>query len=212
MQIHLQHIIPQPLAEKDLSVSDIWNKEITFKAGEHIHVHAPSGIGKSTLIHILYGLRKDYEGALSFNNKRIKIRASYISNMRKKNISVVFQDMRLFPSLTGLENLTVKNSLTNFTSDDVIKNMMQQLGVEHLLQKTANTMSLGEQQRIAIIRSLLQPFNWLLLDEPFSHLDNNNIEKAKALIIQTCKKNNAGMCITTLGETYDMFFHKSLNL
>jgi putative ABC transport system ATP-binding protein len=212
LQIRLQDIIPHPLAEKDLSASDIWKKEIIFQSGEYVHVHAPSGTGKSTFLHILYNLRKDYDGSFFVDEKKIADDASETSLLRKNSFSLVYQEMRLFPDLTGFENLAIKNALTNTADDVAIKMMMQRLGVSHLENKTAKTMSLGEQQRFAIIRSLLQPFQWLLLDEPFSHLDEKNIIKAKELILECCKKNNAGLIIATLGENYEMQFSKNLNL
>lgn len=212
MQLHLQHIVPQPLAEKNLTASEIWNKDVVFNSGEYIHVHAPSGTGKSTFLHILYGLRRDYTGTLFLQNKKLSESSSGLSKLRKQTLSIVFQDMRLFPSLTGMQNLMVKNALTNTAQENEIKEMMQQLGVSHLENKPAATMSLGEQQRIAIIRAMQQPFEWLLLDEPFSHLDTENIQKAKTLMLAVCKKNNAGLIIATLGETYAMQFNKNLNL
>lgn len=212
MQLRLQYIVPLPLAEKDFSASDIWGKDVIFNAGEYVHVHAPSGTGKSTLLHILYRMRKDYSGDLFVQAKKMNWNAAEISNLRKNSFSIVFQEMRLFPHLTGWENLAVKNVLSKVGNENEIKNMMQLLGVTHLENKHAKTMSLGEQQRIAIIRSMLQPFQWLLLDEPFSHLDEENIRKAKQLILATCEKNKAGLIIATLGENYAIQFSKSLNL
>ena len=78
--------------------------------------------------------------------------------------------------------------------------MAQSLGVQHILGQRAGLCSYGEQQRIAIIRALMQPFEWLLLDEPFSHLDKENIIKAAALIKEECLQRNAGFIITDLDE------------
>ncbi len=70
----------------------------------------------------------------------------------------------------------------------------------------------GEQQRIAIIRSLVQPLNWLIMDEPFSHLDKNNIDKARALIESECKKRNAGFILTDLEDDEHFNYTRILNL
>lgn len=212
MQIHLKNIVPLPLADKDLSASDIWNRDVLFRSGEAIHIYAPSGSGKSTLLHILYGLRKDFTGAVQLDDKNLQHSPAHISSLRKNNISIVFQDMRLFAGLTAMENLMVKSSLTEHVQKETIKQMLSDLGVIHLEDKKAQFMSLGEQQRIAIIRALLQPFNWLLLDEPFSHLDTQNIEKAKEMIQYHCHKNNAGLIIASLGDTYDIEYNRNLNL
>jgi putative ABC transport system ATP-binding protein len=78
--------------------------------------------------------------------------------------------------------------------------MAARLGISHILHQKAGLCSYGEQQRIAIIRALMQPFDWLIMDEPFSHLDNENIEKAAALITAECNKRNAGFIITDLED------------
>jgi putative ABC transport system ATP-binding protein len=78
--------------------------------------------------------------------------------------------------------------------------MAERLGVTHILNQRAGICSYGEQQRIAIIRSLVQPFSWLIMDEPFSHLDNSNALKAAALINEECRKRNAGLVITDLED------------
>ena len=73
-------------------------------------------------------------------------------------------------------------------------------------------MSYGQRQRIAIIRALCQPFDFLLLDEPFSHLDADNIQKAIDLILEICNAENAGMMLVSLGEDYGISFDKRLEL
>ena len=90
--------------------------------------------------------------------------------------------------------------------------MAERLGIQTKLNKLCKTCSYGEQQRIAIIRSLMQPFNWLIMDEPFSHLDKNNIDKATALIEAECKKRNAGFILTDLEDDEHFNYTKLLNL
>ena len=74
------------------------------------------------------------------------------------------------------------------------------LGLEHKWQQRADTLSYGERQRVAIVRSLLQPFQWLLLDEPFSHLDDENTRKASPLILEVVKKQQAGVLLVDLED------------
>ena len=71
MTIHIEHTIPVFLEKEKVERSDIWSKNNVFKAGEKIHIVAPSGSGKTSLIHFLYGLRRDFEGNILFNNKNI---------------------------------------------------------------------------------------------------------------------------------------------
>jgi putative ABC transport system ATP-binding protein len=80
--------------------------------------------------------------------------------------------------------------------------MAAALGIAEKMQSKCGTLSLGQQQRVAIIRALAQPFQMLLMDEPFSHLDEDNIRLACALIEHKCKQHNAGLILTTLNQPY----------
>ena len=215
MQLELQNIIPIPLKDKLLQRnSDVWNKSLQFENGDHVKIKAPSGTGKTTLVHIIYKLRKDFEGTVAWNKKNLfAINADELAQLRQQNISIIFQDLRLFPNLTARENIELNRVLQQpFYESNVIDEMAVQLGVASILNQKAGMCSYGEQQRIAIIRSLMQPFNWLIMDEPFSHLDKNNIDKASALIEAECKKRNAGFILTDLEDDDHFNYTKLLNL
>lgn len=194
--------------------SDVWNSNIVFKQQEWIKIKAPSGTGKTTLTHILYKLRHDYEGYVLWDNKELRdIDEAALAQMRQQQVSIIFQDLRLFPNLTARENIELKRVLqTPFYEGDVIDAMAEQLGVTHILHQRAGLCSYGEQQRIAIIRSLVQPFNWLIMDEPFSHLDHANMRRAAALIAGECKKRNAGFILTDLDEDDHFEYTRRLGL
>lgn len=202
MQLYLDKIIPEPLKSRmDNQYSDVWNKVQHIQPGEKIFFQAPSGKGKSTFMHILYGLRKDYDGAALWNEKNAKQQNDEDwAKLRSKELSIVFQDLRLFGDLTVEENIGIKQSLTNSVSMEQAKKWLTQLGLEGKWVQKAETLSYGERQRVAIIRSLLQPFNWLLLDEPFSHLDNDNTQKAASLIWSRVQELNAGMMVVDLED------------
>ncbi|MDX2001509.1 MAG: ATP-binding cassette domain-containing protein [Chitinophagales bacterium] len=213
MTIKLEYVVPSPLAEWDNSQSEVWASKLTLNQGEVIQVVAPSGRGKSTLMHVLYGNRTDYTGTLFFNEQQGKSMShAQWAAMRQRRISMVFQDLRLFPDFTGYENLQLKNRLTETVSKDQIQQYTERLGVAGLLKKKCGFMSFGERQRYAIIRALLQPFDWLLLDEPFSHLDENNIRKASQLIIEEAKKRNAGVIVASLGSDIYFDYTKKIQL
>ena len=215
MQLQLQNIIPIPLKDKLLQRnSDVWNKTLQCNAGDFIKIKAPSGTGKTTLVHIIYKLRKDFEGAVVWNNKNLSsINQDELAVLRQQNISIIFQDLRLFPNLTARENIELNRVLQQpFYDSNVIDVMAEQLGVASVLHQKAWMCSHGEQQRIAIIRALMQPFNWLIMDEPFSHLDKGNIDKAAALIETECKKRNAGFILTDLEDDEHFNYTTFLNL
>jgi ABC-type lipoprotein export system ATPase subunit len=202
MQLQLQHIIPEPLKSRiGTQRSDVWNQEQTIKPGEKIFFQAPSGKGKSTFMHILYGLRTDYEGKAFWDDKEVARQDDdQWAALRSKDLSIVFQDLRLFADLSVEENLSIKQSLTNTVNMSEVQGWLKLLGLEGKWEQKAETLSYGERQRVAIIRSLLQPFQWLLLDEPFSHLDNDNAAKAARLILERVEANNAGMLVVDLED------------
>ncbi len=202
MQLSLQGVIPVPLREKvTAGKSGMWNTSVSFNKGEYVFIQAPSGTGKTTLIHTLYGLRTDYEGEVKWNNKVLKTTdTETLAGMRATGISVIFQDMRLFPELTAWENIDIKRKLTNTVTEAQAHGWLDRLGLKDKKNSMGNTLSYGEQQRVAIVRALLQPFEWLLMDEPFSHLDHANANKAIELIAEVVKQQGAGMLLADLDE------------
>lgn len=199
MQITLQTVVPTFIEKEKISSSQIWNSIVVFNAGEKIQIVAPSGSGKTSLIHFLYGLRKDYEGIITYDKKNIvDFNAEDFALQRQQFISIVFQDLRLFPEQTVLQNLEVKRQLQTYHTESKIAAMAERLGIANKLNKLCKTCSYGEQQRIAIIRSLQQPFQFLLLDEPFSHLDEANRKKAMELIEEEAAVRNAAIILADL--------------
>ena len=199
MQIQLQQILPTFIEEEKIAQSKIWNNNVVFNTGEKIQIVAASGSGKTSLIHFLYGLRKDYNGSILYDNNSIShFDAEKFATYRQQNISIVFQDLRLFAEQTVLQNLEIKRQLNPYHTESKIAAMAKRLGIENKLHKLCKTCSYGEQQRIAIIRSLQQPFNFLLLDEPFSHLDENNRKKAMELMEEETAIRKAAIILADL--------------
>ena len=199
MQISLQQVVPVFFEAGKADGSQLWNQNISFNKGENIHIIAPSGSGKTSFIHFLYGLRKDYSGNILYDNNNIKnFDAEKFSTWRQQYISIIFQDLRLFTEQTVLQNLEIKRLLSPYHKESRIAAMAKRLGIESKLEKLCNTCSYGEQQRIAIIRALQQPFDFLLLDEPFSHLDENNRQIAMQLMEEEAAERNAAIILTDL--------------
>jgi putative ABC transport system ATP-binding protein len=215
MEIELQNIVPVPLKDRLLQrSSDVWNKNISFSSKEWIKIKAPSGTGKTTFIHSIYKLRTDYSGNILWNQKNINsIRNDELAIFRKEKLSIIFQDLRLFSNLTAKENIELKRVLQKpIHEESKIDEMAAKLGITSILNQQAGLCSYGEQQRIAIIRSLMQPFELLLMDEPFSHLDKDNTVKCAALIAEECAKQNAGFVVTDLDDDDHFNYSKKINL
>lgn len=199
MQIHLRQLAPLHIEKEKWKTSEIWEKNFTIDKGEHLHIVAPSGSGKTSLIQFIYGMRNDYDGEVLYDDKNIKFfSAENFSPFRQNKISIIFQDLRLFDDQPVKENIELKRILNPFHPAEKIEEMARRLGIQNKLNQLAKNCSYGEQQRIAIIRALMQPFDFLLLDEPYSHLDENNRKKAMDLIYEECTARNAAMIFADL--------------
>ena len=200
-QISIEGVEPEFLEKFHFKDSEIWSRNISIPKGKHLHIVAPSGSGKTSFIHFIYGLNSKYRGQILYDSKEIrKFSAEEFSGFRQRNISIVFQDLRLFGARTVRENIEIKRILNPYHPEEMIEIMAQHLGIKSKLDQSINTCSYGEQQRTAIIRALMQPFDFLLLDEPFSHLDDLNQTKAMELIYGECAKRNASMILANLNE------------
>lgn len=215
MEITLDNVVPIPLKDKfQQRSSDIWNTQQTFRPHEWVKIKAPSGTGKTTLTHILYKLRSDFSGNVSWNNINIStIKDDVLATARQQQMSIIFQDLRLFANLTARENIELNRVLQQpYYESNMIDAMAAQLGITHILDQRAGLCSYGEQQRVAIIRALVQPFGFLLMDEPFSHLDKENTAIAAALIAAECRKRNAAFILTDLDDDNHFDYNRKLNL
>lgn len=211
-EIRITGLLPDPLKDRLQRRSQIWQQEYVFQKGYYYQIYSPSGQGKSTFIHILYGLRRDYTGQVYFGSCPLHtLNFADWSYIRRQHLAIVFQDLRLLPELTAWQNLQLKAALYHTDSYE-IQAMAAQLGVEHRLGHTVAQLSYGERQRIAIIRALIQPFDFLLLDEPFSHLDKANVQQAVELILARCARQEAGLILTSLGYDYQITFQEKLLL
>lgn len=203
----LNHLMPIPLRDRlSKKESSVWNNQLIINPEEWIKITAPSGTGKTTLMNMLYSIRTDYDGVIILDGINIKnISVDELAGIRQSKMSVIFQDLRLFSHLTAYENIDLKRVLqTPFYEAEKINEMAEILGISNILSQKAGICSYGEQQRICIVRALVQPFNWLIMDEPFSHLDNNNKALAAKLIAFECKKRKAALIITDLDDD-DLF-------
>jgi ABC-type lipoprotein export system ATPase subunit len=205
MDLQIKDVLPTYFKQDRKNNSEIWGKNIRFRKGEFVKIVAPSGSGKTSLMHFLYGIRHEYNGAISYDESLISdFSAEDFSAYRKDRISIVFQDLRLFADQTVRQNLEIKRQLHPYHTPEKIKELTERLGIGDKLESRCSTCSYGEQQRVAIIRSLMQPFDFLLLDEPFSHLDENNSRKAMDLMVEEARQRNAAIIFADL-ERIDYF-------
>lgn len=212
MPLTLDRLLPHPLRTAERP-SQIWRDALTIEDGARVFIQAPSGTGKSTLIHLLYGLRSDYDGKATWQNGDVRaMDAEALAKLRAGEVSIIFQDLRLFPDLTLQENLEVKRVLTGTVKAEEVEAWISRLGLAHRRDALAATLSFGERQRSSILRALLQPFKWLLMDEPFSHLDEENTARAAALIDEVVRRNDAGFLYADLDDNAHFSYTQKLRL
>ena len=212
-KILFNNVLPHVFENNEDITSEVWRKDVEFEKGNTYLVEADSGKGKSTFCSYVIGYRHDYSGQILFDDKDIKaMRVADWTNVRKQNISYLFQELRLFPELTAFENVEIKNRLTGFKTRDEIKQMFERLGIMDKLNVKVGLMSFGQQQRVAMIRALVQPFDFILADEPISHLDNRNSQTMGEMMMEEVKRQGAGVIVTSIGKHIEMHYDRVLKL
>lgn len=183
--------------------TDVWEKELSFKKGCSYLIEAASGRGKSSFCSFLYGLRSDYQGRIKLLDRDGNALGSTEKDrceIRKSALALMFQEHRLFPELTALENVMLKNQLTGYFTEGQVRQMLCTLGLQEKLDTPCAKLSLGQQQRVAFVRMLAQPADFFLLDEPISHLDVGNAEIMSAILRQRQRQDGAGVIATSIGN------------
>lgn len=181
--------------------SEIWLSQLTLIRGERYLIHAESGTGKSSLCSYLYGNRTDYSGSILMDGEDTRnFSIAKWCELRQHSLALLPQEMRLFPELTALENIDLKNRLTNHKSEGEIVEMLQRLEIADKANTPVKRLSIGQQQRVAVTRALCQPFDFLLLDEPVSHLDERNNDIVAQMVTAEAEKNGAAIISTSVGN------------
>ncbi len=211
--IHLQQTLPQVFAGLDAITSDVWHQDIVFHKGKSYLVEAASGTGKSSICSYIYGYRRDYQGIINFDERNIRsLSVNEWVEVRKNSLSILFQELRIFPELTAFENVQLKNRLTNFKKKKEVLALFETLGVDDKVNEKAAKLSFGQQQRVAFIRSLCQPFDFIFLDEPISHLDDENGLIMSRLLTEEVERQGAGIIVTSIGKHLPLHYDKTLKL
>lgn len=209
----LPHVFTGMEQESPLSDSEVWLREVNLVRGRHYMVEAESGTGKSSLCSFIYGARGDYHGRILFDGADVKgFGIDRWCELRRTSLAYLPQEMMLFPELTVIENIEIKNRLTGFRDRKWIERALDELEIAHKIDQPAALLSIGQQQRVAIVRALCQPFDFLLLDEPVSHLDSRNNAKGAALIGREAEAQGASVIATSVGNKLALTYHHTLRL
>lgn len=211
--ISLNNTLPNVFLQRTDIQSNIWRQQVSLEKGKTYLVEASSGTGKSSLCSFIIGYRKDYDGKILFDGKDSReFKTKDWTELRQRHISMLFQELRLFPELTALENVEIKNSLTGFKGRKEIVEWFEALGIADKVDAPVRLLSFGQQQRVAMIRALVQPFDFLLADEPISHLDETNSQVMADIMMEEAHRQGAGIVITSIGKHMDLPYDKTLKL
>ena len=195
--------------------SEVLCSNVEFRKGSSYLIEAGSGRGKSSFCAFLCGLRNDYTGTICLGDRILKggdRYASFFVSARKKSIAVMFQDYRLFPELTAVENVMLKSQLTGYCSESEVRAMLTRLGLAGHIDRPCATLSLGQQQRVAFVRALAQPCDFILLDEPISHLDEQNALEMANMLRERQQRDGIGVIVTSIGYRLPYDYDIVLNL
>ena len=191
------------IASKSNKVNNV--NLIIKNEGEIISLLGPSGIGKTTMLRTIAGLQNLHSGKIIFKGNVISSK-DFNLEPEKRNIALSFQDNSLFPNYNVLDNINFgskrgKNSKFKYNSDDVISILY----LNNILEKFPHQISAGEAQRVSLARSIMSKPDLLLLDEPFSNIDQNLKENLQPKIKKLLKDINLTTIIVT-HDSYEAFY------
>lgn len=193
-------VIPNVFAGDELS-SDVWGRDVKFERGALYSIDAASGTGKTTMCSFVYGVRSDYSGTIRFDSDDIRqLRMKAWCEIRRRHIAYLPQELEVFGELSAMDNVLLKNRLTDFRTEGEIRRMFEELGIDNRIDSLCGRMSVGQRQRVALIRALCQPFDFIILDEPVSHLDERNNAQCAAMVAREAAGQEAAVISTSVGN------------
>ena len=187
--------------EGHVALSEVWMHSLTFSRPGHYMIEAESGAGKSSLCSFIYGNRSDYLGHILFNGTDVRtLSIEQWCQVRLRHLAMLPQEMKLFAELTVMENIQIKNRLTGTCTDEQIMDMLERLGIAEKAGQPAGRLSVGQQQRVAMIRALCQLFDLIILDEPVSHIAALDTGRVADPVTEAARRNDGAIITTSVGN------------
>lgn len=172
---------------------------LKISANKSISIMGHSGAGKSTLAMTIAGLETVTEGKVFYKDKPIhNLKEDELADYRSKNVGIIFQSFNLLPSMTALENVNLPLEISgNFINDEKGIKLLESVGLGHRISHYPHELSGGEQQRVAIARSLISSPEILIADEPTGNLDKKNSKEVIELIFKLQKTHKSTLILVT---------------
>ncbi len=212
-EITIDSLLPRVFVREELPYSQIWRKKVVFRRGGRYLVESASGGGKSSLAAFIMGSRNDYEGTLKFDDCDSRsLSIAEWQDIRRAHIAYLPQELALFPELSAIDNILLKAEISGDVDMARIDKWLDQLGIADRREYPAGRLSIGQQQRVALIRSLCQPFDFILLDEPVSHLDEANNRIAARIVEEEAERQGAAIITFSVGNPLLIDNPEKLNL
>lgn len=178
--------------------------DLDIQAGERIAVVGASGAGKTTLMHLLGGLDRPTSGSVHFAEKNIfHYSAQELDSFRNHSIGFVFQFHQLLPEFSALENVMMPALIGRSSvkeAEERASELLAAVGLDHRLDHKPGQLSGGEQQRVAIARSLVMSPKLLLADEPTGNLDSGTSDEILALLDRLHAEHDLTIVVVTHSE------------
>lgn len=212
LNIELNNIKPFniPVASID-NPKTIWNTQTKLFQKNYYQIVASSGSGKSTFLKIINGTSFNYKGGVKVGNILLNVnQPDEILKVRRSLIHTVFQGLKLFDNLSIWENLLL--ACDDKKDEELARELIQKFSIHDKIDVAVHKISYGQKQRVAIIRALLGSFEWILLDEPFSHLDDKLSAMILQEILEISKNQHAGLIITSLNSNARLSGFKSISI
>ncbi len=189
---------------------------VELKAGEFVAVIGPSGSGKSTFMHILGALDVPTNGDVEIAGKKLSILSdNERADLRAKELGFIFQGYNLLSTLTALENVVLAGEyagLPSKTSQERARELLKEVGLAERMDHQPSELSGGEQQRVAIARSLMNDGRLILADEPTGELDTKNSEAIVAVLKDLVKRKNKTIVMVTHNEDLTRFCDRTIKI
>ena len=181
------------------NISVLKDIDLTIKKKETVSVVGESGSGKTSLIMLIGGLERPTSGKIFFQNQEItNLIEDEVSEIRKKNIGIIFQSFYLIPNYNAVENVALTLELNKFANPEKeAKLLLERFGLKHRFNNLPSQLSGGEQQRVAIARAIAMKPELILADEPTGNLDTENSIMISDILFKYVKEEGSSLIMVT---------------